>query len=73
LEDRVWKENKGIYMQVAIKVKEKIYGSFHSGWDGEEDCAEFQEKRAEILKELGFLIQKQYVRTYEDVKNYFNK
>ncbi|MGL4971348.1 MAG: hypothetical protein ACRC5G_00045 [Cetobacterium sp.] len=73
LVDRQGKDNKGIYMQVAIKIKEKCFGSFHSGWDGCEDSAEYQKKRTEIQNELMFLIKKGYVKTYEDVKEYFNK
>lgn len=73
LEDRIDKDNKSIYMQTAIKIKEKIFGEFHSGWDGEEDSAEYQRARTKIQEELIFLIKKGYIKTYQDVKDYFLK
>lgn len=73
LEDRIGKDNKGVYIQVAKRLKEKVFGSFHTGWDGTEDSAEFQQKRTEIQNELIFLIEKGYVKTYEQVKEYFLK
>ncbi|MGL5711713.1 MAG: KilA-N domain-containing protein [Cetobacterium sp.] len=73
LEDRIDKDNKGVYMQTSMRIKEKVFGSFHSGWDGAEDSAEYQKTRTKIQEELISLINKKYIKTYVDVKEYFNK
>lgn len=73
LEDRVGKNNKGIYIQVSRMIKIKLFGEHHEGYDSFEETAEIQTKRSEILKELGGLIDKKYIKTYQDVKEYFER
>ena len=51
----------------------KIFGEHHEGWDNEEDDAEAQKKRSEIIDRLVGAIEMKYVRTWEDVKEFFNK
>lgn len=73
LQDRVGKENVYIYINTSKMINEKTKGVFKKGWDEREDNAEYQQKRNEIQKELMMLIDKGYVKTWEDVKEYFNK
>lgn len=73
LDDRVGKDNKGIYINTAKLINEKAKGEFGCGWDNKEDSPEIQQRRDQIQKELSMLIKKGYVTSWGDVKEFFSK
>ncbi len=68
LPDRANKDNKGVYIQVAKKVNEKIKGEFKQTWNKEGDDSVVQNKRDELLDKLSFAIEYNFITSYPQVK-----
>jgi hypothetical protein len=73
LPDRVGQKNRGIYIQVATKIREKLEILDTKGYNEKEHNALIQENRTEWLKSLTFAVKVGFIKSYEDLKNTLDK
>jgi hypothetical protein len=73
LPDRVGQKNRGIYIQVATKIRKKLEILDTKGYNEKEHNALIQENRTEWLKSLTFAVKVGFIKSYEDLKNTLDK
>jgi hypothetical protein len=73
LPDRVGQKNRGIYIQVATKIRKKLEILETKGYNEKEHNALIQENRTEWLKSLTFAVKVGFIKSYEDLKNTLDK
>jgi len=73
LPDRVGKNNMGIYIQVATKIRKKLEILDTKGYNEKEHNALIQENRTEWLKSLTFAVKVGFIKSYENLQNTLDK
>jgi hypothetical protein len=62
------KANKGVYINIAKLVNEKVKGEFLKNWNKEHDDSIVQKKREELLKFLSSAIEYKLITSYDQLK-----
>jgi len=73
LPDRIGKNNKGIYIQIALILRNKLEIFETKGYNEEEHNALIQKKRSEYLQSLTDMIKVGFIRNYNQLKDILRK
>ncbi|EJF06615.1 hypothetical protein ThvES_00013020 [Thiovulum sp. ES] len=73
LPDRKEKNNTGIYIQVSLAIRRKLSILSTKGYNEKEHDTLVQENSAEWLKTLGFAINVGWIKSFDELKNAFDK
>ncbi len=73
LPDRKGKENRNLYIEISLEIRKKLSILSTKGYNGKEHHALIQENRAEWLKSLNFAIKVGFIKSYEELKDTFEK
>jgi hypothetical protein len=73
LPDRKEKNNTGIYVSMSKRIRQKLSILSTKGYNEKEHDALVQENRAEWLKTLSFAINVGWIKSFDELKNAFDK
>jgi hypothetical protein len=73
LPDRKGKSNRNLYIEISLEIRRKLSILSTKGYNGKEHHALIQENRAEWLKSLSFAIKVGFIKSYEELKDTFEK
>jgi hypothetical protein len=73
LPDRKEKNNTGIYVSMSKRIRQKLSILDTKGYNEKEHDALIQENRAEWLKTLSFAINVGWIKSFDELKNAFDK
>ncbi|EJF05835.1 KilA-N domain-containing protein, partial [Thiovulum sp. ES] len=73
LPDRKEKNNTGIYVSMSKRIRQKLSILSTKGYNEKEHDSLVQENRAEWLKTLGFAINVGWIKSFDELKNAFDK
>ncbi|EJF06975.1 KilA-N domain-containing protein [Thiovulum sp. ES] len=73
LPDRKEKNNTGIYVSMSKRIRQKLSILSTKGYNEKEHDSLVQENRAEWLKTLGFAINVGWIKSFDELKNTFDK
>jgi hypothetical protein len=73
LPDRKGKNNRNLYIEISLEIRRKLSILSTKGYNEKEHHALIQENRAEWLKSLNFAIKVGFIKSYEELKDTFEK